>query len=214
MKEKANKPKYLNKKNILAVISITIFIICIAIIINVISAKKKGVPPSFFSYSLSYVPTKSMDPVIGEKSFILIKKGDIADAKLQDIVVYIAQKGDMKGQYIVHRIIDGNINNGYIVKGDYNYIADEELVTPENFYGYYVTNLPFLNFLVIFQSNTIVFPIAIMIFMFVIIFQTINIFITYKREKFKKEQTPEAFNEEEYRKLIYEEEKKKLETKE
>ena len=102
------------------------FILCISIIFEVILAGIQTRTPKFFGYSVSYVPTESMEPTIHAGDYVLFREATFDTVEVNDIVIYRATSG----RFIIHRVIEKN-NEYLICKGDNNPIADAENIYPE-----------------------------------------------------------------------------------
>ena len=76
-------------------------------------------------------PTGSMEPVLNEKCYLLIKIIPFNELKIGDIIVF--QRNDT---LIVHRIISFSDSRRYAAtKGDANQTSDVGYVTEENYRG-------------------------------------------------------------------------------
>ena len=97
--KKASKEsfKYLLSKFFTAVF----FILCITTIFEVVMATAEARTPRFFGYSVSYVPTESMEPTIMAGDYVLFKNTSFEEVKEEDIIVYRSASG----RFIIHRII-------------------------------------------------------------------------------------------------------------
>ena len=70
---------------ITSILSLIVAGLLIILIKNTIALKNNQIS-SFFGYSISYVPTESMEPTINPGETVLIKKGSIKDANIGDII--------------------------------------------------------------------------------------------------------------------------------
>nr|MCR5787023.1 signal peptidase I [Acholeplasmatales bacterium] len=104
-------------KGIITVILLLIVSILTYFVVANVVATKNNTISSFFGYSISYVPTESMEPTISKGSTIMFKKGDIKDANAGDIIVY---KNTEHNIYVIHRIYQEVEDNKFIMKGDNN----------------------------------------------------------------------------------------------
>lgn len=184
-------------KYISFVLIIALVYILTSVFVDVFSQR----PISLCGYSISYVPTKSMEPIIPAKSYIVIRQTD--DIEVGDIVVYQSKSGSTKGMYIIHRVIK-ETENGYIFQGDNNPMADEEIVTKDMIYGIYCFTVPLLGRI----NRSFMFLIIIIIFVLMFLVQLVNIVMKFKKDKTKLEDE-ECLNK--LRKEIYFEELKKIE---
>lgn len=158
------------------------------IISNTIKLQKNELG-SFFGYSVSYVPTESMEPVIEAESTIIFKKTDYADANVGDIIVYY---NDELNIYVIHEIYE-ETEYGFIMKGVNNNSIDLYsngniiYVTEDNFYGTYVKTLNILSLKSIATNREYIFGVCIIIFILAFISEGLSIYKTYKKEKRKEE---------------------------
>ena len=141
----------MKKKKILKIISSCIVGTLLAIMVYMIGANiyatKNHTISNLFGYSMSYVPTKSMEPTISSESTILIKKSNYEDVKEKDIIVFKNEKNK-----IVSRRIVEIEDDKYITKGDNNIALDDDMIANNKVYGkviktinYYDDVLKFLN---------------------------------------------------------------------
>lgn len=140
-------------------------------------------PISLCGYSISYVPTNSMDPAIPASTYVLFV--ETKDVKVDDIVVYQSQEGETKGLYIIHRIIS-KTDDGFYARGDNNLAIDEELITNDMIIGKHITNLKVLSTLLGGMSRNLIFVLVIVIFVGLFIVQILNIYFVYQKEKNSK----------------------------
>jgi len=108
-------------------------------------AKKTDKP--ILDYSVLWVMTDSMEPNIESKSFILVKRANVAELKKGDIITFKSRNSAIAGSLNTHRI-DEVVEQGkeFITKGDNNPIRDAEHVYAEDIKYSYVGNLHMLTF--------------------------------------------------------------------
>lgn len=178
------KENKLTKKDIISyIISAICMILCILITIEVISANVSKRPPRIFGYSISYVPTQSMEPVIMAGDYVLYKKATFNSVEENDIIVY-RSSDDI---YIIHEVITKNTEDGYIIaKGVNNTLADDEKVTADMIYGKYIMTIDFLDFLSGGVNQNAIFVILIGIFVIMLIMQTVSVIVKKKTEDINK----------------------------
>lgn len=210
----------MNKKNIYSKLaswcaSFLVFIICLFVATKVIIANVEGVPPAIFGYSLSEVPTNSMEPTINTGDYVFFHQTDYEDVLVGDIIVYKSKAASTNGMFIIHRVI--SIEDGYLTtKGDNNLIADEEHITPDMVHGKYVLTVNFLSFLGDSSKRQNIFFFLMALLFLIIILQLVLITVKAKKakedEKLKQEVLEQMRKEilaEELRKQIIEENNKK-----
>lgn len=130
-------------KKIMKIISIVLFILIallalLAIIQNLLKV-------TILPYRIVYVLTNSMEDTIPEKSFILIKKVDIKELQVNDIITFISSDPKIQGDLNTHRIVEilGDYEK-FITKGDHNVLNDNYYVFPSDVQGVYVAKLNIL----------------------------------------------------------------------
>lgn len=161
-----------------------IVVFMMGILISNSIALSKNQMTSFFGYSISYVPTDSMEPTIESGDTVLIKKCDFDDVKIGDIIVY---KNDNK--YIIHRVVRFDDDGSIVTKGDNDYtnpVEDDVRITRENFYGKYKKTVNYLNFSSIVKNRNYILPICILVFVGIIISEAISIAKTISEKNKKK----------------------------
>ena len=171
------------------IISYAFSLLCVVIIlltsIEVVSATKEARPPQIFGYSISYVPTESMEPEIKAGEYIYYKRATFDDVDVEDIIIYKSKTGQMKGKFIVHRITE-KYDDYLIVKGDNNVIDDSEQITADMIYGVYIDKVEFLNFITRGLSVNALFFILMLLFMGLMILQFVSVFVKAKKDEIEK----------------------------
>lgn len=162
-----------------SLLSLFVAFLLIVLIKNTVALKNKQIS-SFFGYSISYVPTESMNPTIRPGETVLIKKGSIEDARVGDIIVY--NDGE---RYIIHRVTKILDNGCLKTKGDNNYtnpVEDSVEIDASMYYGKYIKTVNFLNFTSIIKNKNFIFPICILIYAVILISEGISIAKSIKRK--------------------------------
>ena len=226
----SNGNKKIKKSSIIGyIVSILCLLLCLYITIEVINANTKNRPPRIFGLSISYVPTGSMEPTIGARSYVMFKTADIDDFKAGsgtieenhenmsgDIVVYY---NSLEKKYIIHRVVEvGEDEEGkYLITwGDNNQTYDmgesEALKVRDSMvYGKFVTTVGILSFLSGGTNTNAIFFILVLIFVIMIGMQVAQIFIKGKTNEIKKKQDEQKeLLREEMKRQILEEEIAKL----
>ena len=179
----------MNKNKIKTVLGYLFSIFCVLTVVltsvEVVDAAKEGRPPQVFGYSVSYVPTESMEPEIMAGEYIYYKKATFDDVDVDDIIIYKANSGTMKGNFIVHRIIE-KYDDYLVVKGDNNPISDTENVTPDMIYGKYIDKVHVLNFITRGLSVNAIFFILMILFIVLLVLQFASVFVKTKKEEIEK----------------------------
>ncbi len=181
-------------KYILEILTFFLILLTVYILVEVIVANVNDRPARIFGISVSYVPTKAMEPTISAGDYIIYNKVNYDDVKLDDIIIYYNSNEE---KYIVHRVY--KIYDNYIItKGDNNALADTFHVTSENLYGRYLGKAGVLK---IFAGGINKVAVGIILFVLIFLFfgvQIFSLFIKYKNEKLKedKEKKKELLREE------------------
>ena len=89
--------------------------------------------------------TPSMEPIIPERSYILISKIDASEVKVGDVIIFKSDDPSIKGAFNTHRVVEiiGN-NEEFVTKGDANIANDQYTAKAANVLGRYESNLPTL----------------------------------------------------------------------
>jgi len=127
---------------------LTVFLI---IILSVSVVQKiLGKTPGLFGYHFMYVLTGSMEPEISAGDAILVKECTADSVKLDDVICYRAESGEMAGKMITHKVIretykvDGE--TFLQTQGTANITADDP-IRADQVYGKVVTKLVILGML-------------------------------------------------------------------
>lgn len=121
-------------------------ILLAALCLFVLISKKSGKPPFFFGYTVMWVKTESMEPVIPRQSYILIKKTDAEKVKAGDIITFISDDPAISGFYNTHRVVEiKGENSEFVTKGDNNYSNDNYTAKAGNVVAKFIKVLPFLS---------------------------------------------------------------------
>mgnify|MGYP002522318887 FL=1 len=181
----------------LGIFTCLLFVLAIAIIIVGINAYKNNKPTKIFGYIYSVVPTDSMEPVINEGDFILSKEVPFEKLTIGDDIIYYSKSNKI---YIVHRIVDVNLDGSFIMKGVNNSTFDTEFVTKENYVGKVVKVLTLFKIGgLIANHRSLIFLILMLLFFFLLIIEIGKMFITIKEEKIASQNKK---NDEEKQKFI------------
>lgn len=166
-------------KKVLRIIGNVVFwtfiaIVAVIMILSVV-AKRSGKSP--FKYTMVWVLTDSMERTIPEKSYILVKKANVAELKKGDIITFVVTDGAIRGKLNTHRIHEVvTPGEEFITKGDNNPLPDAEHVKKENVVYEYVGNLKIMTFFGrIFSSDMGFLTVASGIMIFIVVYTTITI---------------------------------------
>lgn len=170
----------------LTILSVIIFAFSLYIIIFGVRAQKNNTLLSVFGYSVSPVPTSSME---GTKkgsfpagSVVLSKKVPYEKIKEEDVIIF--QQGDI---LVIHRVIKINPDGSFITKGDNNSSPDDDFVTKETYQARLVRAFTFFGLgkkLPGYQLPVLMLLIiGLIIYLFI---QLIQLAITINKEKLEK----------------------------
>lgn len=120
-----------------------ILLLCVCIV----GLLKKDVP-AVFGYRILHVVSGSMEPYIGEGSYIIVKETDAAELKIGETITFISEEPAIYGMYNTHRIYDicKDTYTGetlFITKGDAHQDTDAYPVKENQIVGKVVKVLPF-----------------------------------------------------------------------
>ena len=135
-------------KRIAGTVLLVCAVICAALVfVSAVLGRKRNSPAYVFGYAMMRVETGSMEPAIGAKSYILVKKYDGGELAEGDIVTYRMQdvSSAAYGSLITHRI-EKITDDGYVMKGDANAAADAKTVKKEDIAATFKRNLPVFTF--------------------------------------------------------------------
>lgn len=182
----SKKAKTIVKRILSVFFGIIVVILGYFIIANIVAAKNNTIS-SFFGYSISYVPTNSMEPTISHGSSVMFEKNTkYEDIHQNDIIVY---KNEELNIYVIHKVYE-KTSLGLVMKGDNNPIIDYKqdgtilYVTSENYVGKYVTTISAFSIETPF-ARTLILIISLLAFGFII---SSEAFAIYKAKKEEKEE--------------------------
>lgn len=170
-------------KCVISGILILLIMVLITVLVGNTFALKNNQLGNFFGYTLSYVPTESMEPTIEAGDTVLIKKGNIDQVKLNDIIVYY--NGE---RYVIHRVVEIT-EEGIRTKGDNNTtnpVIDSTIITSENYYGKYIKTVNYLNLQSLVKNKNYIFPMCIGVFLIILITEAVQVARTISKNSKKK----------------------------
>lgn len=177
------------------------FIICASIILEVIIAGAEGRTPQFFGYSISYVPTESMEPTINAGDYVLSHNVKFEQVNVDDIIIYKSNSGRL----IIHRIIV-KTDEYIICQGDNNPIPDSEMIYPDMVKGIYIKQIQALKIFSNGINQNIVYLILIILFIILIVTQIISIILKSRTDDLiNKKKELENIDKEELLKKLHDE---------
>ena len=186
MKQFWEKYKKLIKKIVSGAITFLCALAVVLTCVEVVSASKAGRPPRMFGYSISYVPTDSMEPTISVGDYVIFKKITFDEVNENDIIIYRSKATKTNGMFIIHRVMEKH-DTYLIVQGDNNIIPDKEQVTSDMVYGIYLDDVGFLTALTNGTGRNTLFVIIFVLFAAIAGLQVFATFVKGKKEEIEKQ---------------------------
>ena len=163
---KTGKLKKLGSAAAYVVVALLIVAVAVILFLNL-----SGRTVFIFGRSAMWVKTESMEPVIPEKSYILVREATGADVKVGDVIVFKSDDPALQGALNTHRVIA--VENGgaeFVTQGDNNLARDKQTAKAGNVVGIYERNLPVMSFLGRFLSTPFgITVIVLLIFVMVVL---------------------------------------------
>lgn len=163
-------------KIVLNVLTVAMFALTILVLIMGISAARKNKPLKIFNYGYSVVVTDSMENTIMTNEIVFYKFIKFEDVKEQDIIVFYSAPDKINK---VHRVVEiDEVNHSLTTRGDNVKILENDSfkVTEEYFYGKVIGHSKLLGIgNIVKNGRNIIFFVIIMIFLYIIITEVINI---------------------------------------
>ena len=93
-----------------------------------------------------WVMSNSMEEQIPERSYIVIRKADVADVKVGDVITFYSDDPVLQGQLNTHRVVEvSDDGRRFTTKGDNNFAEDKYPARAEAVVGVYEKNLDLLS---------------------------------------------------------------------
>ena len=140
----------------LTVLSVLVFVFAAFVLTVAIIARSNGKQAVLFGYSFSVVLTDSMTPEIAPGELVTVKHCDISAASVGENAVFIAQSGAVKGERVIHKIIETGTDEGgfYIItQGVKAGATPDEKTHTDEFVGLGVAHSAFLGGIAVFFSR-------------------------------------------------------------
>ena len=116
-----------------------------ALLVSIIGAKISGKVPHVFGYSVINIISSSMEDEIPKDSYILIKKVDPEEVRVDDVICFYSSDPRIYGIPNTHRVVEEPIvtEGGveFVTKGDASSDNDPVTAKGENLIGVYVRKL-------------------------------------------------------------------------
>lgn len=142
--------------------------------------------PIFGSY---VILTKSMVPTIRVNDAVLVKRSELEEFNVGDIITFSSADKAIEGMTITHRIVGTNNKNGNLsfrTRGDNNSRDDNSYVSYNDIYGKVILKMPKLGYIQRFISKPLGLIIGIFIpILIVLVVDGFKIFYSYKKVNVK-----------------------------
>ncbi len=156
---------------VFSVVGYSLIFVLLASAIFVFISNSMGKDPFIGNYSVMWVKTGSMEPLIPEHSYILVKKAEAESVELNDVIVFVSDDPEIEGQKNVHRVVGISESESgglqFVTRGDNpetNRKNDDYPASGEKLVGKYVKTLSFLSVMGRVLSNTVgIFLLVVMI---------------------------------------------------
>lgn len=172
--EKIKRNQTIKKIFVIILYIILIQIILFSLFLILLELGNSHELPSFLNMNLYIVTSESMEPKLSEDDIIVVKKGYTNDEfKVGNIITFVR----MDGEIITHRIeriVESELQNAFVTKGDNNSVEDDEIVTQEMIIGKVVYTMPNFGKLVKLLKNKVFFTFCI-ILLILIVFRDMRI---------------------------------------
>lgn len=190
--ETNNGVKVSTTAKVLNIIAIVLSVILLPILVFNCILLVKGIVnedevPSFSGYTPLIVESPSMEDTIMTGDLIFIKKIDISELKVGDVITFYNPLGDGKS-LVTHRIIEITENEGaryFLTQGDNNNIDDKDPIHEDDVLGVWTEKrVPLLGSIMLFMQKPL--GMIICIFIPVACFVGCELAIKYRKDKATK----------------------------
>ena len=144
---------------LLNVISILLIVGALVVLLTVVLTPK-GKVPNLFGYSFFRVMTGSMEPNLPVDSLIVVKKQEMSNFVVGDVISFFSRDPSLMGEVNTHRIVEIGQENGkylFLTKGDANSTADQYLTFEEDVIGKVIFSSLIMGKCIRFISNPLIF---------------------------------------------------------
>ncbi len=177
---------------VFSTIAILIFIASIILMISGTIALRRNEPVYIFDKALAVVPTDSMvgseDDSLNINDMVLVRKAEIDEVELGDVIVFQGVNGLGEPILVIHRVY-GFSEDGIITKGDNNSSIDQpnyqDYVTEDNFQGIFESKITFLRPIaqMMTSSKALIFGGLALVLTVMLISEIIHLVKTYQEDK-------------------------------
>ena len=176
-------------------LSLLTAIICVAsafvLIFSIVSMKSNNLP-MIFDRAIVNVASQSMEPIYKKGDVLIIKKTDINNLKVDDVITFVSSDPTIEGMLNTHRIYAIEENNGkklFLTKGDNNPDVDKYKVESEDIVGKVQTKIPYVGNIISYLQNTksVYFIVIILPLLVIMLFEVRNVIKKIGEAKSKDE---------------------------
>ncbi len=122
-------------------------------VVYVVVCNLRGKVASIGGYSVMKVITGSMEPSIHVDDYIHVKKTDVSELKVGDVITFLSDDPQIKDMPNSHRITQIHDDGTFTVKGDANPAEDTYKVRSDRIIGKYVRKIWLFRFIGSFASS-------------------------------------------------------------
>lgn len=170
-----------------------VLVLLALLLMNIIGAKIKGKVPSVFGYSVMNIISDSMGEQMPRGSYILVKRIDAEDVKVDDVICFYSSDPAIFGFPNTHRVVEEPIvtEDGieFVTKGDASGANDKVNAKGENLIGVYVKRLESLERFVAALDSGILIIVIICLLMGMSGMFVYSAIIAQKNENAEKDET-------------------------
>lgn len=156
------------------------------LIISFMSAHIKGEVPHIGKYSVMNIVSKSMEPTIGEGTYILIKRVDPEEVQKDDIICFYSTDPTIYGCPNTHRVVEEPYEeNGklyFTTRGDNNPLQDKQPAEGDRLIGVWVRNMTGLTSFLEFMTQNFIWLVGSLVMMTAVVMFA-SMFIQAKRQE-------------------------------
>lgn len=179
---------------IFTVLSVLIFIFGLVIFVSVLGATA-GEVPSVFGFSVLQVSTGSMEPEYMTGSVVVVRKSDVKELKVGDVISFYSMDETISGKVNTHRIIkidymlDGD-EPIFTTQGDRNELPDKDKVHAVNVIGKVVYDLGTVSgsIISVLQNPNVIFFVIVLPLIFITFSEAINLVTLIAKHKYGQEE--------------------------
>lgn len=131
-------------KRLVSVVTYVLLAVIVLAIVFLFVSRAKNKLVFVGSYSVVWVKTDSMEPTIPAQTYIVVRKAAGDAVKEGDVITFYSDDPSLSGALNTHRVV-AETEDGFITKGDHNYVEDKTPAQKDKVVGTYVRNLTFLS---------------------------------------------------------------------